>query len=78
MIDGELDLRVPTSVSSTGVMSYTNAKADMTGEPIGYVGAQYNLTNSADKFGNVHNLRVNGAVDQYGDSKIGAFYEFTF
>jgi hypothetical protein len=78
VIDGELDLRVPTSVSSTGVMSYTNAKADMTGEPIGYVGAQYNLTNSADKFGNVHNLRVNGAVDQYGDSKIGAFYEFTF
>jgi len=78
VIDGELDLRVPTSVSSTGVMSYTNAKADMTGDPVTYVGAQYNLTNSEDQFGNVHNLRVNGAVDQYGDALVGAFYEFTF
>ena len=50
----------------------------MTGEPVSYVGAQYNLTNSEDKFGNVHNLRLNGAVDQEGDALVGAFYEFTF
>jgi len=78
VIDGELDLRIPTSVSSTGVMSYTNAKADMTGEPVSYVGAQYNLTNSQDKFGNVHNLRLNGAVDQEGDALVGFNYEFSF
>ena len=78
VIDGSVDIRVPTSVSSTGVMSYTNARADMTGDPISYVGAQYNLTNSEDNFGNVHNLRLNGAVDQNNQYQVGAFYEFTF
>ena len=78
VVDGEVDLRVPTSVSSTGVMSYTNATADMSGDPEGYIGAQYNLTNSEDEFGNVHNLRVNSAVDQQGDALVGFNYEFSF
>ena len=78
VVDGEVDLRVSTSVSSTGVMSYTNATADMSGDPEGYIGAQYNLTNSEDEFGNVHNLRVNSAVDQQGDALVGLNYEFSF
>jgi len=31
-----------------------------------------------DKFDNEHSLKMNGVVDQYGDSRVGAFYEFSF
>jgi hypothetical protein len=78
VIDGSVDIRVPTSVSSTGVMSYTNARADMTGDPISYVGAQFKTIEEEDKFGNLHSIRLNGVVDQNTVYRVGLFYEMSY
>jgi len=78
VVSGNVHLNVPTSVDSLGTMHYTNVKASLTGDPISYVGAQFNVSEVKDKFNNEHSLKMNGVVDQYGDYRAGAFYEFSF
>lgn len=78
VVNGNIHLNVPTSVDASGTMHYTSVKASMRGEAVGYVGAQFNVSEVKDKFDNEHSLKMNGVVDQYGDSRMGAFYEMSF
>ena len=78
VVSGNVHLNVPTSVDASGNMNYTSAKASMRGEPVSYVGAQFNVSEVKDKFNNEHSLKMNGVVDQYGDSRMGLFYEMSF
>ena len=78
VISGNVHLNIPTSVDASGNMHYTSAKANLKGDVVKYVGAQYNLVNHKDKFNNEHSLKMNGVVDEFGDSRVGAFWSMEF
>ena len=78
VVSGNVHLNVPTSVDASGNMNYTSAKASMRGEPVSYVGAQFSVKEHKDRFNNEHSLKMNGVVDQYGDSRVGAYWTMEF
>ena len=78
IIDGQVDLRLPTSVSADGTMNYTNHSVQMNSNPISFVGAEYKTNLVEDKFGQTHSLKMNGIIDQNNQYQVGTFYEFTF
>ena len=78
VVSGNVNLNIPTSVDASGTMHYTSVKASLKGEAVSYVGAQVNVSEVKDKFNNEHSLKMNSVVDQYGDYRVGAFYEFSF
>jgi subtilisin family serine protease len=78
VISGNVHLNIPTSVDASGNMHYTSAKASLKGDVVKYVGAQYNLVNHKDKFNNEHSVRMNGVVDEFGDSRVGAYWSMEF
>ena len=78
VISGNVHMQIPTSVDAAGNMHYTSAKASLKGEVIKYIGAQFNLVDYKDKFNNGHALRMNGVVDEYGDSRFGSHWIMEF
>jgi len=78
IVDGAVDVRLPTSVSSDGTMNYTNHSVQMDSDPVSFIGAEYKTNLVEDKFGQTHSLKMNGVVDQNSQYQVGAFYEFTF
>jgi len=78
VISGNVHMQIPTTVDASGNMHYSSAKASLKGDVVKYVGAQYNLVNHKDKFNNEHSVRMNGVVDEFGDSRVGAFWSMEF
>jgi hypothetical protein len=78
VVSGNVHLNVPTSVDAGGTMHYTSVKASMRGEAVSYVGAQFSVKEHKDRFNNEHSLKMNGVVDQYGDSRVGAYWSMEF
>lgn len=78
VVSGNVHLNVPTSVDAGGTMHYSSVKASMRGEPVSYVGAQFSVKEHKDRFNNEHSLKMNGVVDQYGDSRVGAYWSMEF
>ena len=78
IVDGSLELNLPTSVDYNGNMHYTNTNIGLNNDPISFVGAQFTSDKVIDKYDNTHSLKMNGVVDQNNQYKVGAFYEFTF
>ena len=78
VVSGNVHLNVPTSVDASGTMHYSSVKASMRGEPVSYVGAQFSVKEHKDRFNNEHSLKMNGVVDQYGDSRVGAYWSMEF
>jgi len=78
VISGNVHMQIPTSVDASGNMHYTSAKASLKGDVVKYVGAQYNLVDHKDRFNNEHSVKMNGVVDEFGDSRVGAFWSMEF
>jgi len=78
VISGNVHMQIPTTVDASGNMHYTSAKASLKGDVVKYVGAQYNLVNHKDKFNNEHSLKMNGVVDEFGDSRVGGYWSMEF
>ena len=74
VVAGHVDITVPTSVDSAGVMSYSQVRADLTKtQPVAYVGTAYNI---ADRRGNAWAVRA--MVDQAGVYQTGVQYSRSF
>ncbi len=78
VISGNVHMQIPTSVDTAGNMHYSSAKASLKGEVIKYIGAQFNLIDYKDRFNNDHALRMNGVVDEYGESRVGSYWAMEF
>ena len=78
IVDGAVDVRLPTSVDAEGTMNYSNHSVSMDSDPVSFVGAEYKSNLIENEFGQTHSVKMNGVVDQNQQYQIGAFYEFTF
>jgi len=78
IVGGSIDVRLPTSVSASGNMNYTDHSVSMNSKPVSFVGAEYRTNFVENEFGQTHSLKMNGVVDQNSQYQFGAFYEFTF
>ena len=74
IVNGELELKLPTSVDYEGNMHYTNTSIELDSDAIGFVGAQYTI----GRFLDAHSLKMNGVLDSNNRYNVGAHYEFTF
>jgi subtilisin family serine protease len=74
VVSGYLDITVPTSVDSDGVMRYSNVRANLDqGQPITYIGAAYR---TSDRRGNSWSMRA--VMDQTGVYQTGVQYARSF
>ena len=78
IVDGAVDVRLPTSVDAEGTMNYSNHSVSMDSDPVSFVGAEYKSNLIENEFGQTHSVKMNGVVDQNQQYQIGAFYEFSF
>ena len=78
IVDGAVDVRLPTSVDAEGTMNYSNHSVSMDSDPVSFVGAEYKSNLIENEFGQTHSVKMNGVVDQNQQYQIGAFYEFKF
>ncbi|MDC0552649.1 S8 family serine peptidase [Methylophilaceae bacterium] len=78
IVDGTVDVRLPTSVDAEGTMNYSNYSVSMDSDPVSFVGAEYKSNLIENEFGQIHSVKMNGVVDQNQQYQIGAFYEFKF
>ena len=78
IVDGAVDVRLPTSVDAEGTMNYSNHSVSMDSDPVSFVGAEYKSNLIENEFGQTHSVKMNGVVDQKQQYQIGAFYEFSF
>jgi hypothetical protein len=73
VIDGELDLKVPTSVTRDGTMKYTKVKAELQSEVTGFIGANAKFDIDEDE-----TISFGGAVDTTGDALVNLSYSLKF
>jgi len=78
VVHGSVNLNLPTSVSTDGIMNYTNHTVALNNGPIGFIGGEYRTNLVENQFGQTHSLKMSGVLDQNKQYQIGAFYEFSF
>jgi subtilisin family serine protease len=74
VVSGYLDITVPTSVDTDGVMRYSTVRANLNqGRPVTYIGAAYRMS---DRRGNSWSMRA--VMDQMGIYQTGVQYARSF
>lgn len=73
IVDGTVQLTLPTSVDSTGTMHYTDYEADLRTGPVTFIGFNFGK-NVLDN----HTVSFNSVIDQTGTKEVGASYSINW